>query len=89
VTHLTYTDVDRWATIAGAGRYLVRVVSGERMPIRVHPQAMTNTVAGPAIVELVVFRDGGWTAREMHYETPESIAVTASAVTTTEGDTAP
>lgn len=30
-------------------------------------------ITGPGVVELTVYRDGGWTARPKLYETPETI----------------
>lgn len=80
--HLTTSTLHAWATTPPypSGSTLIRLEDGDSMPA--NPGTLVVPVApnieGPALVELVVFRDGGWSAREMVYETPESIALAAS-----------
>jgi hypothetical protein len=83
--HLTREALDMWAAAeypktrqVSDRRTLIRLEEGDIMDIRLHPRGITNVAAGPALVELIVYRDGGWSAREMDYETPESIALAAS-----------
>jgi hypothetical protein len=62
------TEARHWI---GDARTLIRLEEGDSM-------GTVPALTGPAIVELVVYRDGGWSARELVYETPESIALAAS-----------
>lgn len=58
-------------------RWLVRLEEGDSMDA--DTAWNPRQIEGPTIVELVVvYRDGGWRAREQVCETPESIALAAS-----------
>lgn len=89
--HLTREIIDRWAESLRANRprigppggltRLVRLEEGDSIIAVSNPQILRDAahdIEGPAIVELVVYRDGGWAAREQVFETPESIALAAS-----------
>lgn len=80
--HLTRETLDTWAAALRARLAHPGPASGYTRLIRLEDGdsivATTGTISGPAIVELVVYRDGGWSAREQVYETPESIALAAS-----------
>lgn len=84
--YLTREALDAWAdslrnvgnVVTGSiGSHLIRLEEGDSMPRREDSNPGTM-ITGPALVELVVYRDGGWSARELAYETVESIALAAS-----------
>lgn len=76
--HLTRETLDAWAATlqiaASDRRRILRLEEGDSMDGGNPNAPGTCTIPGPAIVELIVYRDGGWSARELPCETPESIA---------------
>lgn len=71
--HLTPKELDDWAATAEPGRYLVRLELADRIPwsARAHP---SRYFEGPAVVELVRMRGGGWEVYETPVLTPDMIA---------------
>ena len=94
MTHLTHETLDAWAAETrrqlrrpgppeGYVRRLLLAegdsVSRGTLPSFSPPYDKTGLVIhGPALVELVVFRDGGWSAREVPYLTPDDVVLIAS-----------
>ena len=74
---LTRDTIDAWVEARRArgdvGPVLVKLEAGDRMDIKLHSRGISNTAVGPALIELTVYRDGGWDVREMTYETPGTI----------------
>jgi hypothetical protein len=79
--HLTTNILDIFARhsrdLLGGGTCLIQLEEDDVLSYISDPRA-DNSIVGPAIVELTVFRDGGWRAREVVYETAESVALAAS-----------
>lgn len=84
--HLNRETLDIWATRTrqelrrpGPNQGYVRLLQlaeGDNMATGDGP--IDRIIEGPAIVELVVYLDGGWAVRERLFETVESIALRAS-----------
>lgn len=67
--HLTREIMDRWAERTRPGIHLLRLEDGDSAPV-----SSGARVAGPAVVDVVVFRHTtGWAARKVDYETPASL----------------
>jgi hypothetical protein len=70
---LTAEQLDRWAALeherGHRGVYTLQLAPGDAIALN----HAGGTVHGPGVVELVVFRDGGWSARPLPVETPASI----------------
>lgn len=80
--HITTSVLDAWTDRIHPhplpiGVHLIRLEEGDVLSHNPNPR-VDNSIVGPAIVEMCIYRDGGWSAREMKYETPESIALAAS-----------
>lgn len=72
--NLTREILDIWARHAETGVTTLRLEDGDQMS----DGRSARAIEGPAIVELVRYRDGDWSARAITYETAESLALFAS-----------
>lgn len=80
--HLTREALDVWAGNQHRlpyGKYVLLLAEGDSVDgPGFDPAVVLVPIEGPAVVELVVYRDGGWSARALQHETVESIALAAS-----------
>lgn len=71
---LTVEQIDRWVSGCEPGTYLVQLAAGDTMPTR--DTSPRDTIEGPALVTVSVYRDGGWSAVVQRIVwTPEEIAL--------------
>lgn len=80
--HLDRATLDAWAAERGAGlsgsgpgRYLIRLGDGDTLTT-----SIGGILYGPAVVEVVVYRDGGWIARAVPTQTPATILLEVGTV---------
>ena len=75
--NLTRSDLDAWADKQRAagkvGTFLLRLDAGDTVPMGMHGAAQTFVANEPTVVQVVVYRDYGWTIVRVETITPAQI----------------